>query len=70
MITKGKVYQVTVTPEQVRQSVLVILDERIKRADIALPMCKHTKRKHRLLKLIAVMKKIRDDYADVATTNQ
>lgn len=35
--------------------VLGILDERIARAKVALPLCKHTKRKHQLTKLLSAL---------------
>ncbi|MED3800196.1 hypothetical protein P4604_22795 [Lysinibacillus capsici] len=44
------------------RSVISILDERIKRAEIALPLCKHTKRKHRLSKLLTAAKQLKQQY--------
>ncbi|WP_107838640.1 hypothetical protein [Metasolibacillus meyeri] len=48
--------------EYINSVVLRILDERIARAEMALPLCKHTKRKHRLNKLLIALKEARKRY--------
>ena len=49
--TSELVWQVGMSEEYITRVVLSVLDERIKRAEVALKVCRHTKRKHRLTKL-------------------
>ena len=49
------VWLVEMTEEYLTRSVISVLEERIKRAEVALKVCKHTKRKHRLTKLYKAM---------------
>lgn len=55
---------VRLTPEQIKQAVLKVLDERIIRATNALPLCKHTKRKHRLIKLLKALEEAREQFGE------
>ena len=54
-------WDVTFTQEYIMQTTLNILNERIERAEVALKVCKHTKRKHRLTKLYDALIKFRDE---------
>lgn len=56
------VYCVEWTEKYVTQKVLAVLNQRIDRAILALKVCKHTKRKHRLTKLYNTLIKFRDEY--------
>ena len=55
--------------EYINSVVLGILDERIARAKIALPLCKHTKRKHRLTKLLSALEQGRVRLDDTLPTH-
>ncbi|SFN13861.1 hypothetical protein SAMN05421832_11642 [Psychrobacillus psychrodurans] len=55
------VYQISYTEEYMTRTMLSILDERIARAEIALKICKHTKRKHQLTKLYVRLIEIRNE---------
>lgn len=57
--TKELCWLVSCSEEYVKQTMLSILEERIERAEIALPLCKHTKRKQRLTKLLNAMKHLK-----------
>lgn len=57
--TDALYYHVTFTRDYIVRQALIILDERIARAEIALPLCKHTKRKHRLTKQLNAMKHVK-----------
>jgi|GEM_PF-3086644 len=57
--TKGLCWHVSCSEEYIKRTMLSILEERIERTEIALPLCKHTKRKHRLTKLLSAMKHVR-----------
>lgn len=54
--TKELCWHVSCSEEYIKRTMLSILEKRIERAEIALPLCKHTKRKHRLTKLLIAMK--------------
>ncbi|MEA0556065.1 hypothetical protein U1P98_18595 [Lysinibacillus irui] len=60
--TKRWYWHVSCSEEYIKRSMLKIIDERIKRAEIALPLCKHTKRKHHLSKLLKAMREVRERY--------
>lgn len=60
--TDALYYHVTFTRDYIVRQALVMLDERITRAEIALPICKHTKRKHRLNKLLMMMREVRERF--------
>lgn len=62
--TRKWCWYVSYSQEYIKQSMLNILDERIKRAEIALQLCKHSKRKHRLTKLLKAMREVRKRYID------
>lgn len=62
--TKELCWHICYSEEYFKRSVISILDERIVRAEIALPLCRHTKRKHRLTKLLNVMKQMKEQYID------
>lgn len=59
--TSELVWQVGMSEEYITRVVLSVLDERIKRAEIALKVCRHTKRKHRLTKLYNALVKFRKE---------
>lgn len=56
--TKKLCWRVSCSEEYIKRTMLSILEERIERAETALPLCKHTKRKHRLTKLLTAMKQL------------
>lgn len=67
--TKTLCYHVHFSQEYIKRSMLNILDERIVSAEIALPLCKHTKRKHRLTKLLIAMREVRERYINELDDN-
>lgn len=50
--------------EYINSIAIGILDERITRAKLALSLCKHTKRKHRLTKLLQTLEHVRETFED------
>lgn len=62
-------YEVSFTKSYINSIVLGILDERIARARIALPLCKHSKRKHRLTKLLSTLEQGRVRFDDTLPTH-
>lgn len=62
--TRKLCWSIKFTEEYIKRSMLSILDERIERAEIAMTLCKHTKRKHRLTKLLAAMKQVKERCID------
>lgn len=57
--TKELCWHVSCSEEYIKRTMLSILEKRIERAEIALPLCRHTKRKHRLTKLLIAMKRLK-----------
>lgn len=55
-------YYVTFPREYIIRQVLNMLKKRITQAEISLTYCNHTKRKHRLKKLITAMKAVKERY--------
>jgi len=51
---------VNLSYEMVSKSMIKICDERIARLQIAIPLCKHTKRKYKAMKMMAILEHIRD----------
>lgn len=51
---------ITIPSEMVSKSLIKICDERIARLQIAIPLCKHSKRKHKAKKMLELFEHIRD----------
>ena len=51
---------VNLSYEMISKSLIKICDERIARLQIAIPLCKHTKRKYKAKKMLAILEHIRD----------
>ncbi|MFL1998364.1 hypothetical protein VYF65_004164 [Lysinibacillus irui] len=57
--TKELCWHISCSEEYIKRTMVSILEDRIERAEIALPLCKHTKRQYRLTKLLNAMKHLK-----------